>query len=330
MILAFRRARSAALALATALAVGLAAPTAGAQDARALTVQDNPELQKRADALLKGITESGGKVSWGALEAGATPEGLVIRQIEIVSPDKKKVTIEQIEIHAFDWANPKEPRHADLAIKKLVIAADALDPEAAENFRELGLSALTINGELAFKFDEKEKAFDVSKLFLDFAEMGELKLRLKLTGVTPADLKGAAGDKSNGAKPGQPGAKPGGPADQAMMGLLARLNIASAAIAFKDKSLVERMVRSDAKKKKMSEQAAKARMLEELAEERSKAEDDVTKEFLDAAMKFLRNPGEIELSLNPPAPANVMAAFMMVMGNRGTFKQMMGMTVSVK
>lgn len=329
-MLAFSRARSAALALAAALPVALATLTAGAQEARVLTVQSDPELQKRADALAKGITDSGGRVSWGALEAGASPEGLVIKQIEIVSPDKKKVTIEEIEIRAFDWANPKEPRHADVAIKKLVVAADALDPEAAENFRELGLSALTVNGELAFKFDEQEKAFDVSKLFLDFAEMGELKLRLKLTGLTPADLKGTAGDKSNGAKPGQPGAKPGQPGDQAMMGLLARLNIAGAALAFKDKSLVERMVRSDAKKKKMSEQAAKAKMLEELAEERSKAEDDVTREFIDAAIKFLRNPGEIELALDPPAPANVMAAFMMVMGNRGTFKQMMGLTVSVK
>jgi len=34
--------------------------------------------------------------------------------------------------------------------------------------------------------------------------------------------------------------------------------------------------------------------------------------------------------LTPPAPANVMAAFMLVMGNRATFKQMMGLTVSVK
>src|SRR4029079_8258342 len=98
----------------------------------------------------------------------------------------------------------------------------------------------------------------------------------------------------------------------------------------KDKSLVERMIRADAKKKNLSEQAAKAKMLEELEAERTKAEDEETKEFIDAAMKCLRNPGEIELSLTPPEPANVMAAFMMVMGNRTTFKQMMGLGVSVK
>jgi hypothetical protein len=316
--------RRAAFALAAVLPLALPAPHALGQDARIERVQDNPELKKRADALFQGVGEGGGKVSYGALAAGDGPESLIIKQIEIVSKDKKKVTIEEIAIKAFDWTNPKEPRHADMAMKRLVIAADQLDAEGAANFRELGLEALTLNGELAFKFDEKEKAFDVSKLFIDFVEMGELRLRLKLTGITTADIKTAMpAEKPKGAKPN---AQDG----QAVMGLLSRLNIAGAAIAFKDKSLVERMVRADAKKKNLSEQAAKDKLLEELAEERGKVEDEVTKEFIDAAIKFLKSPGEIELALAPPAPANVMAAFMMVMGNRGTFKQMMGLSVSVK
>jgi hypothetical protein len=322
MISAFGR--RAALALAAALPLAVSAPAAFGQDARALTVQANPELQKRADALFSGVGEGGGTVKYGALEAGAGPEGLIVKQIEIVSKDKKKVTIGEIEIKAFDWANPKEPRYADIAMKTLVIAADQLDPEAAANFAELGLTALTINGALAFKFDEKDKSFDVSKLFIDFVEMGEVRLRLKLTGVTATDFKTAMpADKPKNGKTNPKEA-------EAMMGLLSRLNIAGAAIGFKDKSLVQRMLRADAKKKNLSEAAAKAKMLEELADERGKAEDDVTKEFLDAAIKFLNNPGEIELVLAPPAPANVMAAFMMVMGNRGTFKQMMGLGVSVK
>jgi len=321
--------RSALLVLAAALPLSLPAPMAFGQDARVQLAEASPELKKRADALFNGVGENGGTVSYGALEAGASPDGLVIKQIEIVSKEKKRVTIEEIEIKAFDWANPREPRHADMAMKKLVIAADQLDAEGAANFRELGLTSMTINGELAFKFDDAEKAFDVAKLFVDFVEMGELRLRLKLVGITASDIKTAMpGDKP---APGKPGAGKPNPQDaQAMMGLLSRLNIAGAAIAFKDKSLVERMVRADAKKKNLSEQAAKAKMLEELAEERGKAEDDVTKEFIDAAIKFLRNPGEIELALTPPAPANVMAAFMMVMGNRATFKTMMGLAVSVK
>lgn len=322
MTLAFRR--RAALAFAALLSICVPMHHALGQDARVRTVADDPELKKRADALFQSVGEGGGTVSWGALEAGEGPESLVVRQIEIVSKDKKKVTVEEISIKTYDWANPREPRHADIAMKRLVIAADQLDAEAAANFRELGLAALTLNGELAFKFDEDKKAFDVAKLFVDFVELGEVRLRLKLTGITSADLKTAV--PAQKPKNGKPNPQEG----QAVMSLLARLNIAGAAIGFKDKSLVERMVRADAKKKNLSEQAAKAKMLEELAAERGKAEDDVTKEFIDAAIKFIGNPGEIELALTPPAPANVMAAFMMVMGNRGTFRQMMGLTVSVK
>jgi hypothetical protein len=316
--------RGATIAIAAMLPIAVPAHIALAQDARVQAAQDNPELRKRADALFRGVGETGGKVSWSALEAGSGPEGLVIRQIEIVSKDSKKVTIGEIEIKAFDWANPREPRHADVAMKSFVVAADQLDADSAANFRELGLSQLTLNGELAFRFDDTEKAFDVSKLFVDVVEMGEFSLRLRLTGITAADLKTAMpAEKPKG---GKSSAQEG----QAVMSLLSRLNIAGAAFGFKDKSLVERMVRADAKKKNISEPAAKAKMLEELAAERGKAKDDMTREFIDAAVKFLNSPGEIELALTPPAPANVMAAFMMVMGNRGTFKQMMGLTVSVK
>jgi hypothetical protein len=325
--------RAAALALLRALVLAAAAPfalaplPALAQDARVFTAEASPELQKRADALFRGVKENGGKVSYGALEAGAGPEGLIIKQIEIVSADKKKVAIDEIEIKSYDWDNAREPRHADLAMKKLVIAADQLDAEGQANFRELGLTTLTVNGELAFKFDDKAKVFDVAKLNLDFAEMGELKLRLKLSGISAADLKTAMPAE----KPAKPApGKPSGQEAQALMGLLSRLNIEAAAVAFKDKSLVERMVRADAKKKNMTEAAAREKMLEQLAAERGKAEDDVTKEFIDAAIKFLKSPGEIEFALAPPAPANVMMAFMMVMGNRVTFKQMMGLSVSVK
>ncbi|MBL8661756.1 MAG: hypothetical protein JNM29_02975 [Candidatus Odyssella sp.] len=315
--------RAAALAVAL-VAPALSAPAVRAEGARAQAAQDNPELRKRADALFRGVGETGGRASWGALESGSGPEGLVIRQIEIVAKDRKKITIGEIEIRAFDWANPREPRHADMAMKRFVVAADQLDAESAANFRELGLAQLTLNGELVFRFDEAEKAFEVSKLFVDVVEMGEFRLRLKLTGITAADLKTALpAEKPKG---GKNAAKDG----EAVMGLLSRLNVAGAALGFRDKSLVERMVRADARKKNLSEPAAKAKMLEDLAAERGKAADDMTKEFIDAAIKFLTRPGEIELALTPPAPANVMAAFMLVMGNRATFQQMMGVTVSVK
>jgi hypothetical protein len=322
-----RRALGGSLLLAAAVAMtagpaGLARGEAGRIEA----AQSADELKKRADLLMKGVVDAGGTVTFGAIEAGASPEALIMKDIVITTAEGKRMTIEVIEIRAFDWANGEEPRHVDMTMRKLVVAADALERDG-EDLRNLGLSALTLSAEMTYRFDEKERAFDVGKIFIDLHELGELRLRLKLTGITPADLKAASEPPKpkEGAPP-----KQGDRDDRAVMGLMTRLNLAAAAIAFKDKSLVERLIRADAKKKNLTEPAAKAKVLEELAEERGKAEDDVTKELLGAAIKFVTTPGEIELAANPPAPVNVMAAFMMIMSNRASFKQMLGLSISVK
>lgn len=319
MLLATPRALGAAVAFAAGLALAPSAwAPAWAEDGRIITVQANSELQKRAELLLKGISDGGGKVTWASVEAGATPDGVVIKQIEITSPDNKKMTIEEIAVKTMDWANAKEPRHADIAVKNLTISADAMEKETADNIKELGLTQIVLNGELAFKFDDGEKSFDVAKVFIDVADLGELKLRLKLTGITTADIKAATGDKDKPAAP------------DAGMNILSRLNLTGASIGFKDKGLMDRAFKAEAKKKNISESAAKNKLIEELTEERAKAEDEVTKELIDAFVKFVRTPGEIEFIAAPAAPANVMMAFMTVMGNRATFKQMLGLSVAVK
>lgn len=304
-------------------AAGLAFnPASYADTGRVITVQANPELQKRADALFKDAIAGGAKVTWGSLEGGASPEALTMKTISITSPDNKTVTIESLEVRAYDWANLKEPRYADMSVKGVLIKPDSLDKEGADSLKEYGFDELKLNADLTYKLDDSEKVFDVSKLVIDVQDFGELRLRLKLTGLTLADIKGAAGDQP---KPGTP---PAG--DQGVMGLLARLNVAGASIGYKDKGGIDRAIAAEAKKKQMTAAAAKAKMLEDLAAEKSKAEDDVTRELIDAAIKFVTKPGEIELAAAPPAPANVMMAFMTVMGNRATFKQMMGLSVAVK
>lgn len=315
------RARRASLALATAIALALPATApVSAEEGRIITVQANAELQKRAELLLSGVKENGGKVTWGALEAGAGPESVTIKQIEITSPDNKKVTIDEIAVRTMDWANSKEPRYADIGFRKLTVAASTMEKEQADSLKDLEIDTLVLNGEFAFKFDEGDKSFDLAKVTLTFEQLGELRLRLKLTGITPADLKSATGESDKPAQPGQ----------NAAMGLLSRLNLSGAAIAFKDSGLLARAFKADAKKKNISEAAAKAKFIDELNEERGKAEDEVTKEVIDAVIKFVRNPSEIEFVMAPSAPANVMMAMMTVMGNRATFKQLLGLTIAVK
>ncbi|MFO0986096.1 MAG: hypothetical protein U1F37_01830 [Alphaproteobacteria bacterium] len=307
MTFPIRRAGRVAFAFAAALAASTMLAPVHAQDARITLVQD--DLAKRADIILKSVTESGGKVKYGALEKGDGKDGLVIKDLEITGPDGKTVKIERVEVRSFDWAKPSEPSHMDLSIRKLVVPSELLDKEAAD----LGITSLTVNADFAYAFDDAKKTFTISGIVVDVVELGELKLSLKLAGIASGDLKTALGGK------GEDGTK-----------LLAQLSIVGASISFKDKSLTQRMIRADAKKKGISEADAKKKMLEELDEQKKQAQDDATKEIIDLAVKFLNSPGLVEVAANPAAPANVMGAFMAVMASPATLKQMLGLTIAVK
>ena len=307
MTFPIRRAGRAAFAFAAALAASTMLAPVHAQDARITLAQD--DLAKRAALLLKGVTEGGGKVKYGAVEKGEGKDGLFIKDLEITGPDKKTVTIERVEVRGFDWENPDKPTHMDVSIKKLVVPGASLEKEVTD----LGVTSLTINADFDYEFDDDKKTFVVEGIVIDVVELGELKLSLKLAGIASGDLKTALGGT------GEEGTK-----------LLAQLSIVGASIAFKDKSLTERLIRADAKKKGISEADAKKQMLGALAAQKQEAKDDATKEVIDLAVKFLNTPGIIELAANPTAPANVMATFMAIMGSPATLKQMLGLTIAVK
>ena len=307
MTFPIRRAGRVAFAFAAALAASTMLAPAHAEKARITLAQD--DLQKRADLLLKGVTTGGGKVKYGAVEKGEGKDGLIIKDVEITSPDNKTVKIEAIEVRGFDWESPEQPTHIDVSIKKLVVPASALEKEVTD----LGVTSLTINADFDYEFDDDKKTFEISGIVIDVVELGELKLSLKLAGIASSDLKTALGGT------GEDGTK-----------LLAQLSIVGASISFKDKSLTQRLIAADAKKKGISEADAKKKLLEDLAEQKKQAQDDATKEVIDLAAKFVTTPGILELAANPTAPANVMAAFMAVMGSPATLKQMLGLTIAVK
>jgi len=309
MTFSSRRAGRVAFAFAAALAASTVLAPVQAQDARVTLVQ--ADVQKRVDALIKGLTAGGGKVKYGSAAAEGK-DGIIIKDVEITSPDGKTVTAEAVIARDFDWQSPDQPTHMDISIKKLVMPAASLEKDVTD----LGVTSLTINADFAYALDDAKKTFEVTGIVIDVVELGELRIKLKLAGIASGDLKSALG-----------GAKPG---DDAATKLLAQLSLVSASISFKDKSLTQRLIKVDAKKKGISEDEAKKKMLEELAEQKKQAQDDATKEVLDLAVKFLSSPGVVELVASPSSPANVMATFMALMGSPGTLKEMLGLTIAVK
>ena len=308
MKFALRRAAGAALIVAAALVSTAALSTAWADQGRIITVQ--ADVQKRVDALVKGFTANGGKFKYGSAAAEGS-NGVVLKDVEMTSVDGKTMKVEAIIVRDYDWDNPEHPTKMDTSFKKLVLTGDALEKEVTD----LGVTQLTINGDIAYAMDESKKTFELSTFALDVVELGEFQLKLKLAGIGAGDLKSALSGK---------------PGEDAGTKLLAQLSVVSAAITFKDKSLTQRLIAADAKKKGMSEADAKKKMLEELAAQKKEAQDDATKEVIDLAVKFLNSPGTVELIAQPSAPANVMQVFMGLMASPAEVKKMLGLTFAVK
>jgi hypothetical protein len=295
--------------------------------------QDQAQLKGRAELLLEDLRKSGAKIEYGALEAGAGPEGLVIRDLVITDPDGTAIKIGAIEIKAYDWANPRAARYVDASLRDLVIPLKE-DEESTAELREMGYKELRLAADIAYKYDEASKTLDISKIALDVADLGTLRFALAIGGLTPADL--TALSKLGGGQPpaGQPpaGQPPAGqpPAAADPMAILERMTIVSGTLAFRDKSLVRRAIARQAKSSGKSEADGKSEILAMLAEQRKAAQDDLTREAIDAAIKFVMQPGEFEVALKPPQPANVMAVFGMLMAGPAALKGALGITFNVR
>jgi hypothetical protein len=311
------RAGLAALALVLVLAPETA-PLVRAEEGRVYTAQSEADLKKRADWIMKSITDAaeGVKATYGSVDKGAGPNGVVIKNVEITTPENKKLTIEQIEVRDLDWSNPEESKVGDFSVRKLSIPIAELNDEPIE----LGMTSLTINAEYKYTFDEEKKSLDVTSMSIDIAELMELHIKFKLVGLSLAETKVLRERKGKFDKKDE----------EAMTKVLAKVSLVSSVIAIKDKSLVERIVRMGAKKDKTSEAQARAKILDMLAQQHKEADDEAMKEFIDAAIKFVTKPGTIELEANPPQPVNLMAAFASGVASLTAVKQMLGLKITVK
>lgn len=316
MKIAFR-----AALLAAAFGAAFVAPVSSQQRPAAPPVQlaqADAKVKERVDLLFADIRKQGSKVEYGEAEAGVGPEGLVVKKIKITGSDGKTVAIEGIEIRAMDWANPKAARYADLTVAGVEVPLDQQSAGPGPSAKDLGYEKLNLDFHLAYKFDEAKKEFDIARLDIDIADFGDFSMTLRLGGITPQEVT-ALGQPSDPAKSGE-----------AAMGMLGKLLLVKASIGFEDHSIVERAIKAYAKTKKISPEDALKEVLKQLADSKASAPDDFSKELVDAAIKFLQNPGEIEIVAEPPQPVPLFATIMGGMAAPGELKKALGLKVTVK
>jgi MFS family permease len=256
----------------------------------------------------------------------ASIKGVAVRDIVGETP-QGIIRIAVMELRAFEFAD-LFLRSFEFAVTGIEAPLDtAKDPAFARDMKELGYTTLKMNSEIAYRYDEASKSFNLAKLELDVADMGAITLSLKLGGITPEDILKALTPPPPPA-PGQPA--PPRNDGMAAMGLLSRLNLHSADLAVRDKSILGRVVKREAQKKQTDEASIRAQYRALLVGLRDEQPDALVKEAIDAVIAFLENPGELLVEVRPPAPLNVLSIAAMAASNPAQLRTILGIKITAK
>ncbi|MBI1866061.1 MAG: hypothetical protein HYR98_10110, partial [Nitrospirae bacterium] len=90
-----------------------------------------------------------------------------------------------------------------------------------------------------------------------------------------------------------------------------------ASLAFRDKSLVSRLLKAYAADRNISEAEALVRVLRDLRAERDRARDPLEREALEALLRFVERPSEIRFAAEPVRPVPLLAMGLQFLGGRG-------------
>ncbi len=259
----------------------------------------------------------------------AAIKGFVVRDT-IAKTKEGLIRIASIELRAFESVNlfdrnPANLRAFELAIKDIDAPINAAkDPTFARDLKEIGYTTLKMSAEIAYRYDEASKTFNLGKLELDVADMGALTLALTFGGVTPEEIK-----KALEPPPGQTPA-PGNREGVAAMGLLARLNLLSADLSARDKSILGRAIKREAQKRRTDEASIRAQYRALLVGLRDEQPDPLVREAIDAVIVFLEKPGELVVEVRPPVALDLLAIGAMAASNPAQLRTVLGIKIAAK
>ena len=263
-------------------------------------------------------------------------KNIVFSDLVASPPGQGTVKIGAIEFRALELLKPAEQNPGNLRVLEFAIKGieaplvNAKDEAFARDMQELGYTTLKMSAELVYRYEEATKTFNLAKLEFDAADMGTMALAFKLSGLSPEDIK-----KAMEPPPPQPPGestvpKPGGRDSVAAMGLLARLNLVSADLAYRDKSILGRVIKREAQRKQTDEASIRAQYRALLIGLRDEQADPLAKEAIDALIAFLDNPGELLIEVRPPTPLNILAVGAMAASNPAQLRTLLGIKITAR
>lgn len=226
------------------------------------------------------------------------------------------VSVQSVTVEAGKLAgNLIIPRQARMTMRGLTFNAARLqEPDAAEALRELGYDSLQANLDYQYTADEAAQKLDV-RVNLDLADMGALRYEIEFGGVGPLFSTALS-------RPLWEQGIDRAPENLAAVGVAAlAMTLNRADLHYEDRSLVSRAITAAARRQGISEEEARARMLNDIEANRAHFADRLGRQVIDAAIAFVRRPGVIGISLRPEPPVSY--AELAALGLTGNYAELL-------
>lgn len=256
----------------------------------------------------------------------STVNGFAVRDVLVNLGPRGTVRLGAFELRELDANTTTYLRALDLAIRDFEAPlAGGRDPQFEREMRALGYTMLKLNAAIAYRFDEANKVYDLSKLEIDVADAASLFVAFRVVGMTPEEIM-----RLLTAPRSQPQQPPGARQGDLMVAILSKLNLASADLRYRDKSLLGRLVKREAERRQTDPAVVRAQYKAMIASLRDEQTDALVKEALEAVIAFIDDPGEIAVEVRPATPVSLMVMSALAMSNPGQLRQMLGIKITTK
>ena len=287
----------------------------------------NAKLQERAQIFARDMRKVTKEFHYGAVRADLLSQSIVMTNVEFVTMSGDRIKAESVAVRDFDWRSRGTPRYADIEVKRADVPSSALTNlarasgsvgaligvstgpagDAQRLLDRAGYKRTTSDFFVRYRFDEETGEFELRDVQLAVSDLGEVVLNLKLGNVPQ---RGARGDVD-------------------LLSAGTQTTLVHASIAFRDRSLVSRLLKAHAADRNISEAEALARVLRDLKAERDRARDPVEREALEALLRFIERPSEIRLAAEPVRPVPLLGGVTRIFGG-GAFKELFGIKISAR
>ena len=288
----------------------------------------NAKVQERAEIFARDMRKITKEFRYGAVRADLLSQSIVMTKVEFVTLDGDRIKAESVAVKDFDWRSRGTPRYADIEVKRADVPSTALTSlarasgqlgsiigvstgpatDAQRLLDRAGYKRTTSDFFVRYRLDEETGEFELRDVQLAVSELGAVVLNLKLGNVPTRGIRDGAELLSAGTT----------------------TTLVHASVSFKDRSLVSRLLKAYAADRNISEAEALTRVLRDLKADRDRTRDVVEREALDALIRFVENPSEIKVALDPARPVPLLAMGLQFIGGRSFAKDAFGLKFSAR